>query len=445
MSSSTAHPADSPKVPKSVQTPPAPKRATDLAGLQAKLKELLAWAQETRLARAFSRYGTAHGALLAGGIAYTGLFSVFAALAIGVTVLMAGLGSHPTLRDAVLKGVGQKLPGVIDNGDGSGLVSIDQLTLDSALNLGSIIAMVLLLLSALGLMGALATALRAMFGLAQLPRNIVVTQLLNLAGFVVLLVSVVVTAAASIVTGALTEQVNTLLHLPAFLSGWGTRILSLAVALLVDATVFALLIRLSGVRAPRRDLVLGSLMAGFAFGLVREAGTKVVGSVAKNPLLASFAAIIVLVLWIHLAARITLLVAAWIANPPKPRVVGHPAELRTSMRPNYVTLSVPETLTWPRQSLTGNLDVDPTLNPSYVAPPVAAEPSPRHPRGLRGWWERRRFAAATARYEKARQRYYLPVEAPGVGFAAEVGATKPRRGRGSPNRERTKPSPSRAS
>ncbi|WP_194948519.1 YihY/virulence factor BrkB family protein [Actinomyces trachealis] len=400
MSSSTAHTDDA---------------VGGLAALQAKVKRLVARAQETRLARAFARYGTARGALLAGGIAYTGLFSVFAALAIGVTVLMTVLGSRPSLRDAVLDGVGRMLPGVIDDGDGSGLVSIDQLTLDSAVNLGSVTAVVALLFSAMGLMGALATALRAMFGIAQLPRNAVVTQLLNLTGFVVLLVGVVVTAVASIVTGVLTGQVNALLHLPGWLSGWGTRTVTLAVALLVDATVLALLIRISGVRAPRRDLVTGSLMAGAAFGLVREVGTKAVGSVASNPLLASFAAIVVLVLWIHLAARITLLVAAWIANPPKPRVVSHADELRASHRPNYVTLSAPATMGWPHQSLTGNLDADPTLRPDYQPPAPAPDPIPRHPRGLRGWWERRRFVAATARYEKARQRYYLPAATAGEG------------------------------
>lgn len=385
-----------------------PAAATGLALRKQQALELVDKAQDTRPARALARYGTAKGALLAGGIAYTGLFSVFAALAIGVTVFMALLGSHPALRDAVLEGLGRALPGVLDNGDGSGLVSIDQLTLSSALNLGSVIAVATLMLSAMGLMGALSTALRSMFGIAQLPRNAVVNQLLNLVGFLVLLVSVVVTAAASLATGALAQQLNDLLGLPGWLSGWGTRVLGLVVSLLVDATVFALLVRLSGVRAPRRDLLLGSLLAGAAFGLVREVGTNAVGTVANNPLLASFATIVVLVLWIHLAARITLMVAAWTANPPRPRVVSHADELRASHRPNYVTLSSPATMGWPRQSLTGNLDADPTLHPDYEPPAPEPEPVPRHTRGLRGWWARRRFAAATARYEQARQRYYLP-------------------------------------
>lgn len=358
--------------------------ATGLALCKRRLLVLGERAQGTRLARALARYSTANGALLAGGIAYTGLFAVFAVLAIGVTVLMALLGACPTLRDAVLEGLGRTLPGVLDAGDGSGLVSIDQLALGSALNLGSAIAAVTLLLSAMALMGALSTALRSMFGISWLPRNAVVKQLLNLVGFLVLLVSVVVSAAAVLATGALAQRLSGPLGLPTWLSGWGTRALGLVVSLLVDATVFALLVRIAGVRAPRRDLLRGSLRAGAAFGLVRELGAGIVGTAGRNPLLASFTTVVVLVLWIHLTARITLVVAAWTANPPRPRVVSRADELRASRCPNYVTLSVPETLSWPRQSLTGNLDADPALNPAYApSAPVPADASRPAP-DLRG-------------------------------------------------------------
>ena len=80
------------------------------------------------------------------------------------------------------------------------------------------------------------------------------------------------------------------------------------------------------------------------------------------------AAIAVLILWLHLTSRVVLLVAAWMANPPLPRDVGHPDEVHAHERLNYVTLSVPETLAWPRQSITGSLEADPTAHPDYVPP-----------------------------------------------------------------------------
>ncbi len=370
--------------------------------LKQRALDLVERAQGTRLARALARYSGARGALLAGGIAYTALFSVFAALAIGITILMLVLGRHPWLRQAVLDSLSQALPGIIDDGDGFGMVSIDHLVIDSPVNLGSVVALVVMVMSATGLMGSLANAIRAMFGIVQLPRNPAVAQLVNLLGFLVLMASVVLTAVASLATGALAGQLKDLEVVPAWLSGWGIKVLSLA----LDAGALVLLIRLAGVRAPRRDLLQGALLGGLAYGALRELGTAVVAGAVRNPLLASFAAIVVLVLWIHMAARVTLVLAAWVANPPRPQPVGHPDEVHMSERPNYVTLSVPATLSWPRQMISGTLDVDPTRNPAYEPPAVAPELVPRRQRGPLAWLARHRFARAKARYAKARRRYY---------------------------------------
>ena len=90
------------------------------------VKALLAAGRRTRAGRALVRYGTARGALMAGGIAYTAMFSVFAVLVIGVSLLMAMLGNHPTIRAAAVDSINSLLPGVIDAGNGQGLVSVDQ-------------------------------------------------------------------------------------------------------------------------------------------------------------------------------------------------------------------------------------------------------------------------------------------------------------------------------
>jgi membrane protein len=77
---------------------------------------------------------------------------------------------------------------------------------------------------------------------------------------------------------------------------------------------------LAGIRPPWRDLRQGALIAGVGLGVVRVLGTSVVsGSVGSNPVLASFAVIVVLLLWLNLVARIVLLAAAWTADPqPEP-------------------------------------------------------------------------------------------------------------------------------
>ncbi|GGO96807.1 hypothetical protein GCM10011612_07890 [Actinomyces gaoshouyii] len=338
--------------------------------------------KSSRLGRALTRYSMARGALLAGGIAYTGLFSVFSALAIGVTILMGLLGSQPALRDRVLEQIGQALPGVIDTGSG-GLVTVDQLTLGSVLNIGSLAAGGVLLYSAVALMGVLKTALRAMFGIARLPENPVRAWAWNLAALLVMMAGVLATATASALTTALAGSTASLIGLPAWLSGAGTHLAVVVISFLIDAAVLALLLAACGIRVPRKDLAGGVCLGALAFGALREIGSRAVGSSWHNPLLASFTAIVILILWLHLASRILLLVAAWIANPPRPALIEHPDEVHARARPNYVTLSVPETLAWPRQSLTGTVEVDPTEHPDYRPPAPAGErvPAPTEGRG----------------------------------------------------------------
>ena len=100
--------------------------------------------------------------------------------------------------------------------------------------------------------------------------------------------------------------------------------MTLLLSFLIDTGVLALLITVCGIRPPRRDLLQGCMLGAFALGVLRQVGTGAVGSVTRNPLLASFAAIAVLILWLHLTSRVVLLVAAWMANPPLPRDVDHP-------------------------------------------------------------------------------------------------------------------------
>ena len=101
--------------------------------------------KSSRVMRTVQRYGKARGGLLAGGIAYSALFSIVAALTIAWTVFMATVGGDPRLRSQVIEAVNSTLPGILKNGSGQGMVDPDALVLDSALNPASIIAAFVLL------------------------------------------------------------------------------------------------------------------------------------------------------------------------------------------------------------------------------------------------------------------------------------------------------------
>jgi len=287
-------------------------------------KAVLAWWQGTRVARANARFGAAGGGLLTGGLAYTTLFSVFAGLTIGYTAFMAVLGGNAELRETVLRTIGGSLPGLVDTGDDDGLLSPDDLVLSPGLGIAGVIAFGVLLFTAISATAALRTAVRAMFD-AHGVDNAVVGKLRELGGFVGIAVAVLLSAVLGI---AVTTAADWLLGVLGWSdsSGLVVRAVGILVAFVVDAAVFVMVVRvLAGQAPPRRDLLGGAGIAALGLGVVRVLGTSVVaGSVGRNPVLASFAVIVVLLLWINLIARIVLLAAAWTADPPPPTPASSP-------------------------------------------------------------------------------------------------------------------------
>jgi membrane protein len=276
-----------------------------------------AWArwQATRAGRALARYDAANGAVLCGGMAFAALFSLFAALTIGYTVFVRILGENAELRDAVLTQVDTWVPGLVDTGDG-GVLSPSDLVLSTGLSWTSVVAVVVLLWSATGFMGALRTSVRAMFGETESVGNPATERLRQLLGFVLLGVGALVTAAASV---AVSTAVPWLLGLVGVGEGasWAVRGVGLLLAVLLDAAVVAAVIRyVGGVRPARRDLLLGSLGVGVVAGVLRLLGTEVIASsAARNALLASFAVVVTILVLVNLLARALLLASAWIAEP----------------------------------------------------------------------------------------------------------------------------------
>lgn len=296
---------------------PQPERrwAPGVAGLVARAQALLAWWNHTRPARANARFGRAGGGVLTGGIAYAALFSIFAGLTIGWTVFTAVLGRNDELRATVLETVDASLPGLVDTG-GGGLLKPSQLQLSAGLSWAGLVATGVLLFTGIRAIAALRTAVRAMFDVHP-TENVVLGKLRELGGFVGIGLAVLLSA---VVTLGVTTAADWLLDVVGWDEGSGVvvRLLGIAVAFVVDAALFVMLVRvLAGQAPPRRDLLGGAAIAATGLGVVRVLGTSVVsGSVQEDPVLASFAAVVVLLLWVNLIARIVLLAAAWAADPP---------------------------------------------------------------------------------------------------------------------------------
>ncbi|WP_413452248.1 YihY/virulence factor BrkB family protein [Georgenia phoenicis] len=326
-----------------------------------RLTALMSRWEHSRPGRALARYAKTNGGLLAGGITYSALFSIFAALTIGYTIFMTVLGNNAELRDTVLESVDDALPGIIDTGSNGGIVTPEQLMLDTALNPASIAAVGVLLWTAISVMGALKRSIRMMFGIVAPKESPVLTRVRDLGGFLILALAVVTTAALGIAAGAAGQWLLDTVGIEGTFASVALRVLGYLVALLVDGAVFVLLFRvLAGVHVPRRDLLIGALLGAVASTVLRIFGTTLVGG-ADNPLLQTAAALITLLLWVNLLARVTLMIAAWTANPPAPPKPDEPGATNFDEHPNYVTLSVPRTLTWDYEATTGTVQADEKL------------------------------------------------------------------------------------
>jgi membrane protein len=68
---------------------------------------------------------------------------------------------------------------------------------------------------------------------------------------------------------------------------------------------------LAGVRIPPRHLFPAALLGAAALGVLKLLGTLLLGAAGANPLLASFAVIIGLLIWFNLVCQVILIAAAW--------------------------------------------------------------------------------------------------------------------------------------
>lgn len=313
----------------------APDPGTERPSLVQRAKALLDWWQHTRPARANARFGARAGGVLTGGIAYATLFSVFAAMTIGYSVFMAVLGKNEALRSSVIDAVADALPGLVKNeSNPKGLIDPDSIHLNAGLTVAGVVAIVVLLLSAISATAALQTAVRQMFADDRPAGNAVVGKLRQLGGFAGFALAVLVFAVLSTAAVSVTQWVLAAAH-------WGSgstialRAVGVLVAFVVDAATFVLIVRLlAGLHPPRRDLLWGAVIAGVGIGVVRLLGTSVVaGSVQKNPLLGSIVVVLTLLVWVNLLARIVLLAAAWTADPPYTGGGPEPAERRPAEPP----------------------------------------------------------------------------------------------------------------
>jgi membrane protein len=266
--------------------------------------------------RVLLRFTERDGDLLSAGMSFQSVFAVFAAIFVAFAVAGFWLRSSPEILAAVIDIVNGYVPGLIGSADGDGIISPDALASADVANWAGLIALVGLLWTAIGWLGFMRQAVRAIFGVPPITRFFLFQKAIDLGlalGFGVLLVagglaSVVSTAALDWVIGVLDLDEGSV---PVVV---GVRAVSIAISVVVNVVALSLIFRvLSAIPIPLRFLLIGAGMGSIALAGLSVVSGLILGGAGRNPLLATFAVFIGLLLWLAIVWRVVLLCAAWIA------------------------------------------------------------------------------------------------------------------------------------
>ncbi len=264
----------------------------------------------------FQHYADRRGFLLAGGLSYQALFAVFAAIWVGFAAFGLVLKSNPSLGGAFFDTIARSVPGLLAWRGAEGIIDPDQLMQAEILGWTGAIAAAGLLLTALGWLSSTRDAVRALFDLPGERLNFLLLKLKDLGLALGFGAALLVSSALSVFsTQALDVALGWLdIREGSVIAGVTGRIAGLALMLLLDTVVLGMLYRvLSGLTIPLRRLVVGSVLGAVALGTLKVLGGALLGGAGRNPLLASFAIVIGLLIWFNLVCSAILLGASWIA------------------------------------------------------------------------------------------------------------------------------------
>ena len=279
---------------------------TGIAALIAKVMAL-------RPVRVFLRFGSSGGEIMASGMSFQAVFAIFAGIWVGFSIFGIVLAGNQDLMDAVVKQLSNAIPGLIGKGG-----AIDPQALSQARILGwtGAIALVGLVLTAVGWLASTRDSIRRLFKLDPPTTNPVLLKLKDFGLALAFGIAIVLSSAVSLISNQGLSLVFDLVGIDnqspfAVGVGWLAGVL---VVFAFDTFVLAAAFRvLSGVKIPMRRLIAGAVIGGAALGVLKILGSQLLGGATSNPLLASFAVIIGIMIFLNLVCRVILISATWIA------------------------------------------------------------------------------------------------------------------------------------
>ncbi|MCK8466351.1 YihY/virulence factor BrkB family protein [Microbacterium sp. KSW4-16] len=275
---------------------------------------LIAWALARRPVRAALLYSERRGPMLADSVTYRALFSVFAGVLLGFSIAALWLAGNPAALQAIIDAVEAAVPGLIGE---EGVIDPDALRAPASFSIAGIISLIALVGAALSAIGSLRTAVRVLAGTLQDDILWIWVILRNLALALGIGLAFVVSAGLTFVGQLGVTWIADILGLPSDSPAvtWGVRLLSLLVVFALDTALIIGVFRvLSGVRPAARSLWPGALLGAFGLLVLQELSGLFVGGATSNPLLASFATLLALLIWLNFSAQVMLFACAYIVT-----------------------------------------------------------------------------------------------------------------------------------
>jgi membrane protein len=284
--------------------------------MKAFVARAIRWMLTLKIVRALLLYSERRGPQLADSITYRTLFSVFAGVLLGFSFAALWLSGNPDAYQALVGAVNQAIPGLIGT-DGEGLIDADAIQAPAGLSITGAIATIGLVGAAIGAIGSLRLAIRSIADRTTDDLMFLWVLLRNLGLAIGIGAGLVASAAATILgtagVGIVTEWLGRPDEGP--LEVLLTRVVTIVAVFALDALVIAAaFFLLSGVKPSGRALWSGALLGAVGLTVLQQLSGLFVGGASSNPLLASFASLIALLLWINLSAQVILIASAYIVT-----------------------------------------------------------------------------------------------------------------------------------
>lgn len=259
-----------------------------------------------------------NGFLLGAGISYQALFAIFAAIYVAFAITGIWLGGNTDAVNAMIAVINSYVPNLISD---SGVITpaqvqdiVSQTT--GVLGVTGLIALGTVIWTAIGWVTYSRRGVRDMFGLPPDRRSYVLLKARDLLAATIFGIALIVGALLSNLSAWALAWVMSLfgIQMQSGLVNTSIQIGTVVVSFAINSTALAALFRfLTGTTLRWRTIWPGALLGGGAITVLQFGAGLLLSYTPSNPLLATFALFVGLLLWFKISGIIMLVAAAWIA------------------------------------------------------------------------------------------------------------------------------------